>query len=55
MTGYEIQTEQFPNVVEYVKQMYAMPAYAHVIEKENELEFIQDIKRQFSSTFKIIE
>ncbi len=55
LSGCDISTSRYPKLVNYLKQVYALPVYASILLKENQLDLIKQAKNTYATHFEIIE
>ena len=55
LSGFEISESQYPRLVKYLRRVYNIPAYACILERENQLEVIQHARKNFAADYEIIE
>ncbi len=55
LSGCQIDPAKYPRLTGYLRRVYAVPAYAKLIARENELDVIQHARIAYASTYKIIE
>ncbi len=55
LSGYNICESKYPRLVNYLKRVFAIPAYARILANENRLNVIQQVRKDFAADFEIIE
>ena len=50
LVGVTISAEQHPKLVSYLQRLFAIPAYATIIESENQLDLTQKIKDRYAAS-----
>lgn len=55
LSGYEISEAKYPRLTNYLRRVFAIPAYASILERENQLDVIQHARKTFATDYAIIE
>jgi hypothetical protein len=55
LSGCQLDPGKYPRLADYLRRIYAVPAYARVIARENALDVTQRARAAYASGYKIIE